>query len=112
MPRKRIQMKEAADLLGCSPRMALKLVAAGEISAARVGRIWTTTEAHVMQYLARNENTRCPPISTRGPDRPTGGRVSKSTAATSVEAYERAIGLRPSVGSGPSSKKPRPSARA
>lgn len=101
--RQRISPAEAADLLGCSPRLVQKLLLLGSLAGARVGRNWTTTQADVDAYLQRNANspaeTICPPISTSVMGRPTGGRASRSTAATSAAAYEQLIARKRSAAS-------------
>jgi excisionase family DNA binding protein len=48
----RLRAAEAANLLGVSARMVQLLCARGELPAIRVGRLWTTTESALSNYLA------------------------------------------------------------
>ncbi|WP_408902154.1 helix-turn-helix domain-containing protein [Rhodovarius crocodyli] len=93
----RLQLRDVAALLGCTPRMALKLVGAGELPASRVGRIWTARKADIDAYLARTANS-APPRSRdviwRSPQ--LAGRHRRERVI-SEEEYERMIGLRPAI---------------
>jgi excisionase family DNA binding protein len=56
----RLRAAEAAELLGVSARMVQVMCARGEISAIRVGRLWTTTESALTDYLTGRTPQRAP----------------------------------------------------
>jgi hypothetical protein len=97
-PSPRIRADEAALMLGCSLRLAQKLLSTGKLQGAKVGAIWTTTAADVQAYLnkqTKDPDAPCPPTSTSAA-RST-GRASRSTDAMRDAAYERIMGRRPSA---------------
>jgi excisionase family DNA binding protein len=100
MIQQRIQLGEAATLLGVSRRMAQKLCQSGQLPATQVGTRWTTTRAIVHDYLSRptsGRGTPCP-TSTCTSVAPSGGRASKSPASTIAARYEQLIGVLPASG--------------
>ncbi|MBW8268321.1 helix-turn-helix domain-containing protein [Caldovatus aquaticus] len=118
---RRIQIREAAALLGVSPRTVRRLCQRGELRAARVGKLWTTTVRLVHEYLSRQtsgpRNTDPPPPCP--PPRATsfsatgsGMRASRSEAATSGEAYARLMSGRLASGSRRSGARPSANAPA
>ncbi len=108
---RRIQAAEAAELMGCSPRLVQKLCQNRHLPAVKVGAIWTTTVAAVNDYLNRPAGAICPKRTSIVAVRPT-MLGSRSAATTYAEAYTRLIPGLPSSGSAKSCRKPRTGARA
>lgn len=90
----RIQSPAVAAKLGVTAKTVREMAERGEIpSAARMGHRWTFDAETIRRFVRRKEEEVCQTTSIRGVGR--GGRVLKLADATSDEAYERAIGLRP-----------------
>lgn len=49
-----ISLKQAVELSGYSPSHLRLLVSSGEIWGTKLGRNWVTTEAAVLEYMARD----------------------------------------------------------
>lgn len=95
----RIQSPAAARILGLNLRTLQNLAGRGEIpSAAKIGRCWTYDEMVLRHWLKKKEGEiACRTISID--EQRFGGGESSMQAGNIVEAYERAIGLRPKSGS-------------
>lgn len=110
MTAERIRAADVARMTGLSLRLVQRLAAEGRIpGAARFGsgarRVWTFRLDAIRAWIARREAEAAwraistdDEARTAGSPRPGGGGL-RSPAASIAEAYERAIGARPSGGS-------------
>lgn len=56
LPRDEVETGEVAEMLGCSPRQARRMVASGTLGAARrTGRAWLVDKAEVAAYAAHRD---------------------------------------------------------
>ncbi|MDB5383142.1 MAG: Helix-turn-helix domain [Rhodospirillales bacterium] len=99
----RIQVRQAAGLLGVSMMSVRRLIASGQLRAAKVGGIWTIATSDVATYLERNiavsQQWQKPAATTFMSAMEFGGPAFRSTDATPGARYERVTKSRPSSAS-------------
>lgn len=92
--KERCRIAEACSITGLPIRTMQHLSARGKVpGAAKLGSAWTYDQVRLRCWVReREEAVECQATSTAGEGR--GGRASRFKAATTDEAYERALGLR------------------
>ena len=92
----RVRARAASLICGLPVRTVQHLAAQGVIpGAAKLGGQWTFDEVTLRAWIRRREAERCRTYISEARH---GGVVSRLPDVTIDEAYERAIGLRPSAG--------------
>lgn len=95
----RIPVAQVADMIGLTVRAVQQMAARGDIpSAAKFGRRYTFDALTIRRWIKQREAELCP-TKTYSAEAPSGGAGFRLPDATSNEAYERLIGLRPGGGS-------------
>lgn len=80
-PSPTVNIEEAAALLKVHPETALKIIQAGDIPAAKVGRAWVMMTKDVLSYIQKqiieqtSNRLSASGTASRRTDRPTKGRL-------------------------------------